>query len=207
MILILDDHPLVRHGLSSIIRQHCQVEELLQAGTVTEAIDILKSNPVELAFVDINLGEDSGLSVISWIKENKHGIKVFVITSSPRQSDFRSAQKLDVDAYLLKDAFIDEITYGLKTVERGGKFYSPALVENLCKSSHADETLSLLTEREKEVMRLLGRGYSNAKISKTLTIAEGTTKKHISSILSKLHLESRVDVVLLANRRKEETLH
>ena len=200
MILIVDDHPLARQGLCSLMQLHRKDEEILHAATAREAISLMKKNTIRLVFVDLNLGSESGFSLLSWIKVEKVSVKVFIITSSLRQSDFKRAQEWGVDAYVLKDAFIDEIAYGIKTVERGGKFYSSALVERMNESSEDEKMLDMLTEREMDVLSLLGQGYSNTKISETLFIAESTTKKHISSILSKLQLQNRVEAVLLASK-------
>lgn len=200
MILILDDHPLSRKGLSSLIKSYKASENISEAGTVNDSIKIMKKNSVDLAFVDINLGSESGFSLIKWIKNQKLKTKIFVITSSSRQCDFIYAQELAVDAYVLKDAFIDEIAYGLKTVERGGKFFSSAIMENLNRKSDDEKVLSTLTERELDVLSLINQGFSNEKIGKTLYISVGTVKKHITSILSKLNLKSRVDAIIFANK-------
>lgn len=202
MILVLDDHPLVQQGICSIIKMHKSDEEILYAGTVNEAVSVMERGGINKVFVDLNLGsgKENGLGFITWMRERKNSAKVFVITSSSRQSDFSRAQDLDVDAYILKDAFIDEIIYGLKAVERGSKFYSATLMDGMKKKTDDEKTLSALTEREMDVFSLIGQGYSNAMISKTLFISEGTTKKHISSILGKLHLKNRMEAVLLANK-------
>ena len=199
MILILDDHPLARQGLCSLIQMYKSEQQILHASTVRESISLTEQNDVVMVFVDLNLGKESGFDYLSWVKREKKQVKTFIITSSSRQSDFEHARNLGVDAYVLKDAFIDDIMYGLRVVERGEKFYSAALVENLNKVQEDENVLSMLTERELDVFVLLSQGYGNAKISETLYISEGTTKKHISNILSKLNLRSRVEVVLLAN--------
>lgn len=200
MILILDDHPLSRQGLSSLIQSCKSNEDFFETGTVKESILFMKKQTVNLAFIDINLGSESGFSLIRWIKSEKLDTKIFVITSSSRQCDFNYAQELDVDAYVLKDAFIDEITYGLKSIERGEKFYSSAIMTNLNRKSNDERALNLLTERELDVLSLIGQGFNNEKISKTLYISIGTVKKHITNILSKLNLGSRVAAVIFANK-------
>lgn len=200
MILILDDHPLSRQGLFSFIKNFKADEDISEAGTINESISIMKKNPVDLAFVDINLGSESGFSLIKWIKDQKLKTKIFIITSSSRQCDFDYAQELAVDAYVLKDAFMDEIAYGLKTVERGGKFFSSAIMENMNKKSNDEKLINSLTTREMDVLSLISQGYCNKKISKALYISEGTVKKHMTSILSKLNLNSRVDAVIFANK-------
>jgi two-component system nitrate/nitrite response regulator NarL/two-component system nitrate/nitrite response regulator NarP len=199
VILILDDHPLARQGLSSLLQLYRKDDKILHAGAIRDAASMMEANDVELVFVDLNLGKENGFSFINWLKENETSAKIFVITSSSRQCDFRLAQELGVDAYVLKDAFIDEIVYGLKTIERGGKFYSATLLESLKKNTEEEKELESLTEREIEVLLLLSRGYSNADISTTLYIAEGTVKKHINSILSKFQFKNRVEAVIFAN--------
>ena len=200
MILVLDDHPLVQQGICSLIQKHKPSEEIVCASTVKESIVTLEQNQVEMVFVDVNLGKENGLSLLAWVKENDVPAKVFVITSSSRQSDFRRAQELGVDAYVLKDAFLDDIVYGLQVVERGDKFYSATLVEQMSKDLQKRAAFATLTKREMEVFLLLAQGDSNAQISETLFISEGTTKKHISSILAKLNLQSRVEAALLASQ-------
>lgn len=120
MILILDDHPLVCQGLSAVIQMHRGEEAVLQAHTVREAIALMERHAVDLAFVDVNLGRESGFDFLRWSREHREEVKTAVITASSSPRDFASARDLGVAAYLLKDAFIDEITYGLKVIERGG---------------------------------------------------------------------------------------
>ncbi len=200
MILVLDDHPVARQGLESIIRMCRPDEEILQAGSVREAISLAEKTELEMAFVDINLGKENGFDFLKWIREQAGRVKVFMITSSSSKKDFLRARGMEVDAYVLKDAFVDDIVYGLKVVERGEKFYSSALMENMGKVSEEEKLLSSLTRREQEVLYLLSQGDSNAKIAQKLFVSEGTVKKHISNLLGKLGMESRVEAILFANR-------
>lgn len=202
MILVLDDHPVARQGLESIIRMYKPEEEILQAGTVREAIDVVEKTPPEMAFVDINLGRESGFDFLKWMEDQHLQAKIFMITSSSDESDFLHAKDYGVDAYLLKDAFIDDIMYGLRVVERGGKFYSADLIANMGQISEEDRLFDSLTKREKEVLFMLNQGCSNAKIGESLFVSEGTVKKHISNILGKLGLENRVEAVLFAGRNQ-----
>ena len=204
MILLLDDHPIARQGLESIIKMHRPDEEICQAGTVREAIDTMKRCKMDMAFIDINLGKESGFDFLEWMEENDVHAKTFMITSSSDESDFLHAKAMGVNAYLLKDAFIDDIVYGLKVVERGDKFYSAALVEHIGDLSEEEKLLNQLTKREIEVLRLLSQGYSNSKIGESLFVSEGTVKKHISNLLSKLELENRMEAMLFANKNLQK---
>ena len=138
MILILDDHPVARQGLASIIQMYRPEETIAQAGNVGEAIEQMHKAKMNMVFVDVNLGKESGFTFVEWIKRENCDTKIFFITSSSRQSDFLYAETIGADAYVLKDAFIDDIMYGLKVVERGGKFYSPMLIDKINRPS-ADE--------------------------------------------------------------------
>lgn len=200
MVLILDDYPLVREGLCAILQMHMPQVEIHQAGTVEEAIGLAVRLEVTLAFIDIKLAKESGFRFLSWLKQNKAEVKAFLITSSSRQEDFFHAKELGAEAYVLKDAFVDEILYGLKVVERGGRFYSTAIIEQMNRAAEEQDPVPGLTERELDVLLLLSKGYGNARISKELFISEGTVKKHISSILGKLGFLNRVEAVIYANK-------
>ena len=145
MVLVLDDHPIARQGLESVIKLHRPDEE----------------------------------------------------------SDFVKAKNMGIDAYILKDAFIDDIMYSLRVVDRGGKFYSSDLMANVGNTSEDDKRIDTLTRRELEVALLLREGYSNAKIANNLSISEGTVKKHISNIFSKLEIYNRTEVLVFVEKHME----
>ena len=86
---------------------------ILEAGTVHEAMSCLDKSAVSIAFVDLRLGEESGFDLLKWLKESRREVRTICITSSSRESDFFRAREMGVDAYILKDAFIEEIMFGL----------------------------------------------------------------------------------------------
>ena len=203
MVLVLDDHPIARQGLESVIKLHRPDEETVQAGTVKEAIDLTKEKSIDSVFVDLNLHNESGFDFLEWIQSQNKNIKTFVITSSSSESNFVKAKNMGIDAYILKDAFIDDIMYSLRVVDRGGKFYSSDLMANVGNTSEDDKRIDKLTRRELEVALLLREGYSNAKIANNLSISEGTVKKHISNIFSKLEIYNRTDVLVFVEKHME----
>ena len=147
---------------------------------------------------------ESGFEFLEWLQRNDKAVKTFVITSSSSESDFVKAKNLGIDAYVLKDAFIDDMMYSLKVVDRGGKFYSSDLVDNMGSLTEEEKKIETLTKRELEVALLLREGYSNAKIAEDLFISEGTIKKHISNIFGKLDLYSRTEVLVFVERNIEK---
>ena len=203
MVLVLDDHPIARQGLESVIKLHRPDEETGQAGTVKEAIDLTKEKSIDSVFVDLNLHNESGFDFLEWIQSQNKNIKTFVITSSSSESDFVKAKNMGIDAYILKDAFIDDIMYSLRVVDRGGKFYSSDLMANVGNTSEDDKRIDTLTRRELEVALLLREGYANAKIANKLSISEGTVKKHISNIFSKLEIYNRTEVLVFVEKHME----
>lgn len=203
MVLVLDDHPIARQGLESVIKLHRPDEETVQAGTVKEAIDLTKEKSIDSVFVDLNLHNESGFDFLEWIQSQNKNIKTFVITSSSSESDFVKAKNMGIDAYILKDAFIDDIMYSLRVVDRGGKFYSSDLMANVGNTSEDDKRIDTLTRRELEVALLLREGYSNAKIANNLSISGGTVKKHISNIFSKLEIYNRTEVLVFVEKHME----
>ena len=200
MILVLDDYPLSRQGLESVIRMYRPEEQVLQAGNVKEAVACVEKSRVDMAFVDLKLKRESGFSFVRWLREQGKPVKVMLIASDLKNHDFEQARELGIEGCVQKDAFLDEILYGLKVVERGGRFYSSGLIESMEEEEQEKKKLGGLTGRELEVLKLLSHGYSNAKIGQKLFISEGTVKKHITSILGKLCLENRVEAVLFASR-------
>lgn len=200
MILVLDDYLLSRQGLESVIRMYRPEEQVLQAGNVKEAVACVEKSRVDMAFVDLNLKRESGFSFVRWLREQGKPVKVMLIASALKNHDFEQARELGIEGCVQKDAFLDEILYGLKVVERGGRFYSSGLIESMEEEEQEKKKLGGLTGRELEVLKLLSHGYSNAKIGQKLFISEGTVKKHITSILGKLCLENRVEAVLFASR-------
>ena len=207
MVLVLDDHPIARQGLESIMKLHKPEEETVQAGTVKEAIDLAREKSIDSVFVDLNLHNESGFDFLEWIQNQNHdknkNIKTFVITSSSSEIDFMKAKNMGIDAYILKDAFVDDIVYGLKVVDRGGKFYSSDLMANVGNTSDEEKKIDTLTRRELEVALLLREGYSNAKLANILSISEGTVKKHISNIFSKLEIYTRTEVLVFVEKHIE----
>ena len=207
MVLVLDDHPIARQGLESIIKLHKPEEETVQAGTVKEAIDLAREKSIDSVFVYLNLNNESGFDFLEWIQNQNHdknkNIKTFVITSSSSEIDFMKAKNMGIDAYILKDAFVDDIVYGLKVVDRGGKFYSSDLMANVGNTSDEEKKIDTLTRRELEVALLLREGYSNAKLANILSISEGTVKKHISNIFSKLEIYTRTEVLVFVEKHIE----
>jgi two-component system nitrate/nitrite response regulator NarL len=198
-ILVVDDHPLVRRGIIDILSMNQAWNDIYETDNIEETIKIVKTHQINIILVDLHLGKENGFDLIERVRKTNQQVKYVVLTSSFNYMDFKQAQVLEVDGYILKDSFIEDIIYALNVVNRGEKYYSPQLRGNSVNGFEPKELLTL-TDREKEVFTHMSKGLSNTQISDLLFISEGTTKKHISNILSKLNLNNRLEVVIYAKK-------
>lgn len=192
-IMILDDHPLVREGMISILTIKSDKNCIYQAGTIAAGLEIVKTKEIDVVLVDLFLGRESGFDFIVRAKALNKAMKYVIITSSTNEMDLDYAMELGVDGYLVKDAFVEEIVYALDVIMKGKKYYSNSM---MCRKVNETVRTQPLTKREREVLMQLKEGRTNAEISEELCISETTTKKHVSNILAKLNLRHRVDAVL-----------
>lgn len=194
-VMVVDDHPLVRKGLLQVLTELKEVKKFYEASNVSDAVQILKNYKPDISFIDIKLGREDGLEIVNWAKSKSVDLKFIILTSSVTKNDFTRAQKLGVDGYVLKDAYMEDLIYAFHVVLRGKKFFDPDIMQ-----ANNDNGIELLTQREREVLNQLGKGLTNQMIAKELYISENTVKKHISSILYKLELNHRTEAALLAKK-------
>lgn len=196
-ILIVDDHPLVRKGIVSTLSLETGIGKLLEASNVEDAMEIIQREKPVLAIVDLNLGREDGLEIVLRSKKKGSRTKFVILTSSIRREDYIRAKEIDVDGYILKEAFAEDILYAINVVLRGKRFIDPEVIQYEAKNNPSRGNLDELTPRELDVLIELGEGLSNNEIAKKLFISENTVKKHISNILSKLELTHRTQAALL----------
>ncbi|UWG98620.1 response regulator transcription factor [Dehalobacter sp. DCM] len=196
-IIIVDDHPLVRQGLNAVISTENDMVVAGEASNAEEAIELIRSLQPDMALIDLRLADSSGLDVIKKCKEMVPQCKYVVLTSSVNKEDFRNADQIGVDGYILKEAFPEELISAMRLIHRGRKYYDPLAIEFMMKNQ-SNDTINQLTSRELDVLLTLSEGLSNKEIAKKLIITEFTVKKHISQILAKLELADRTQAALYA---------
>lgn len=199
-VLIVDDYPVARQGIASILSTLPNMEVVGFASNVIEAMQVLESTQPDIALIDLKLKNESGLEVIRQAREKGMDCKYIILTSSADREDFRRANEEGVQGYLLKIALPEEILAAVQIVGRGRKYYDPGIMELMLKAEDLDP-VEQLTLREREVLILLGEGISNKEIAKTLFITEYTVKKHVSQILAKLELNGRTQAALYASTK------
>lgn len=203
-VIIVDDHPLVRKGLSSLLTLDGSMEVIGEATNRREAMELLKTLKPDLALVDLRLGNESGLDLITEAIGLGGNCKFVILTSSTEEDDFKRAKAIGIDGYILKDAFPEELLHALRIISKGRKYYDPGvfdLLMNARKPLEIDNQIEQLTPKEREVLLELGMGLSNREISKSMYITEYTVKKHVSQVLAKLDLSDRTHAALYANAK------
>lgn len=204
-IVLVEDHPLVRQGLISILSLDTSTNVIGEAANSQEALTLFHTVKPDLAIVDLRLGNEFGLDLIEEVKQQGVSCKFVVLTSSTEERDFKRAKDLRVEGYLLKEALPEELINALQIISKGRKYYDPGVLEMVMAPQgnffEDDAPIEQLTPKEKEVLLELGMGLSNKQISQTLFITEHTVKKHVSQVLAKLELPDRTNAALYANAR------
>jgi DNA-binding NarL/FixJ family response regulator len=196
-ILVVDNHPLIRKGLVSILSFESDVEQIREVSCIKEAMVELINFKPDIVLLEIKLGKENGLEIVSSAKQGNIMTKFIVLTSSFQKEDFFKCHQANVDGYILKQAFIEDILYAFHVVTRGQRYYDPEVVRFQAQSSNSP--INELSDRERDVIMELRKGLSNSQIAQTLYISENTVKKHISNILFKLGLSHRTEAALLIN--------
>ena len=182
-LLIAEDQSMLRDAMATLLLMEDSIDEVLQAKNGKEAMDILVDSSIDVAILDIEMPEATGLDVLEFIRNKGISCKVIIVTTFKRSGYFERAIKNNVDAYVLKDRSIDELMKTINNVLAGNKEYSPELMENI------------FTNQEKILLAKVKEGLSNKEISSELYLSEGTIRNYISNILTKLNCKNRTEAV------------
>ena len=188
-LLIAEDQNMLRDAMATLLLMEDTIDEVLQAKNGKEAMDILVDSSIDVAILDIEMPEATGLDVLEFIRNKGISCKVIIVTTFKRAGYFERAIKNNVDAYVLKDRSIDELMKTINNVLAGNKEYSPELMENIFTNHNP------LSNQEKILLAKVKEGLSNKEISSELYLSEGTIRNYISNILTKLNCKNRTEAV------------
>ena len=197
-IMIVDDHAVVRSGLSAFLQTYPDVLLVAEASNADEAINLAIEKTPDVVLLDIVMPGIDGLTIIPTIKANCRKIKILILTSFSEPEKIYAAIKSGADGYLLKNASSDQLVSAIRDVIKGSVIMNSEVANLLVEAKNSRIETEVLTNREKEVLSLMVLGCSNLIIAEKLVIEISTVKYHISKILSKLGVNNRTEAVSLA---------
>ncbi|MFK0292923.1 response regulator [Streptomyces sp. NPDC090442] len=208
-VLVADDSEIVRRGLSDVLESSGALHVIAQAWDGRSAVEAARRYSPDVALVDIRMPGMDGLKATRELRALPHPPRVVILTTFGEDEYVDEAVRAGASGFLLKDTPPNDLIRAIRDVAAGKATLDPAVtgrvLEALAHQSpqltpHEEEALSSLTERELQVLRLVGRGLSNADIGKALHLAEGTVKGQVSRLLTKLGADNRVQAARLAYR-------
>jgi two-component system, NarL family, response regulator LiaR len=203
-VLIVDDHQVVRQGLRTFLELHADMAVLGEAGDGVRAVELARQLQPDVILMDLLMPQLDGIAAIRQIKASVPHCRVIALTSFAEDDKVFPAIQAGAASYLLKDVSPDDLVETIRAVHLGEARLHPDIVRKLMEqlSRQGEPTpeaaVADLTEREREVARLVAEGRNNHAIAQALVISEKTVKTHVSNILGKLHLEDRTQLAIYA---------
>lgn len=199
-VMIVDDHPVVREGLRALLARSEVVRVVAEASDGQDSLDKLKAISVHVVLLDWMMPRLDGLETCRRITKEHPGIRVLMLTNHLDQVSVKDAIQAGATGYLLKDVSFDELETAILDVASGKKTLHQEAEDSLKTAIIKDQNdpLKSLTERELDVLKHLGAGYSNKEIGKLLGLTEGTVKGYVSAVLTKTGTSDRTQAALLA---------
>lgn len=200
-ILLLDDHPVLRHGLSALLGTQPDFEVVAEAGSADEAVELAASDGVDVALVDLDLGADlpDGIAATRGILRAGPATRVLVFTAYDSDADIVRAIDAGASGYLVKDSRPAELFRAIRSAAAGEGALAGRISERLRdRTRHPDD---ILTARELEVLALAASGLSNRELAEALVVSEATVKTHLHHAFTKLGAENRQAAIATAVKR------
>ena len=196
-VLCVDDHPIVREGLVSIVNGDPDLQVIGEAETAKQAIAAFHASSPDVTVIDLRLPDADGIEVIREIRKDFPKSRFIVLTSAEGDIDIRRALEAGAQAYLVKGVVRTELRQVIKAIYSGERHVPANVAEKI--ATHLHEPV--LTARELEVLRLVADGMRNKEIAGRLSISEDTVKMHLRNVMEKLEVNDRTHAVMVAVRR------
>ncbi len=196
-VLVVDDHPVVLRGLIGMLEKASDIVIVGQGRNGHEAIAVFQQQQPDVTLMDLRMPEMGGVEAITVIRSEFPNAQIMVLSTYDTDEEIYQGLRAGAKGYLLKDSEPEELLAAIRTVNRGQRYVPPNVAAKLVQRVTGPE----LSDRELEVLRLVGQGMSNQEISTALTISESTVKTHINRILSKLEVKDRTQAAIIALKR------
>jgi two-component system response regulator NreC len=204
-IVIAEDHRILREGLQALLSSHPEFEIVGQAEDGLEAIRCVESLSPDLILVDLSMPRMNGLEAIEDIKKRCPNTRIVVLTVHKTEEYILAALKAGADGYILKDANHTELALAINNVLGGRRYLSPGISERVIegylegkKSRQPASAYEMLTQREREILKLIAEGYKNKEVADYLCISLKTVEKHRANLIKKLDLHNAAALTAFA---------
>ncbi|HEV8569574.1 MAG TPA: response regulator transcription factor [Actinoplanes sp.] len=207
-VMLADDEALIRAGIRLVLQNAADIEIVAEATDGHEAVELVRRHRVDVALLDVRMARGDGLAAAAEIRRLVPQTQVVMLTTFGEDETVAAALRTGAAGFLLKDTPPDDIIQAVRVAARGEAILSPRITRQLIdryvgpedtRGDHAKRRLGALTNKEREVVVLIGDGLSNGEIARSLLISEGTAKAHVSRILTKLGCTNRVQAAILAH--------
>lgn len=196
-VLCVDDHPLVRKGIASILSNEPDMKLVAEAGSGQDAVAMFKAHQPDVTLMDLRMPQMDGIEAARQIRAEFPDAKIIALTSFDGDQEIYRALEAGVRGYLLKEMVHTEVVRAIRMVHAGKRLMPPEVAERL--TDYFPK--AALTPREVEVLTLVASGLANKEIASKLGTADGTVKIHVQNILSKLNASDRTHAVTIAIQR------
>jgi DNA-binding NarL/FixJ family response regulator len=204
-VILADDQPLVRAGLRMLIDQTPDIDVTGEAGTGAEAVQLARDADPDVVVMDIRMPGMDGIEATQMITAGDRHARVLVLTTFDDDDYVYGALRAGASGFLVKDMALEDILTAIRVVAAGDAMIAPGVTRRLIgefagqrQSARSPKEITGITDREREVLRLVGLGMSNAEIAAALYITVGTAKTHVARLLAKLGARDRVQLVITA---------
>jgi DNA-binding NarL/FixJ family response regulator len=203
-ILIVDDHPLFRKGMRGLLESLPEMKVVGEAATGEEAITLAANLAPDVIVMDLQMPGGSGISATRAILNASPHIRILMVTLYEDSESVFAAIKAGARGYILKDAGADEIARAIQAVGRGEAIFSPAIANRLIDffatpyPPTPKDAFPTLTDREREILRLIAQGQTNAEMAQELSLSIKTIQNYVSNVFSKLQVADRAQAIIRA---------